>query len=106
VPSASKIKTSIRIAEVITIKLIVVDTVQPHGRVGRYYEVESRTGWASFSEGRWQPTSCDPLFADESHTYEAARGMRFKLEERSNLLGSHLVYHLFPLNIEHQTRNV
>lgn len=95
-----------RVPEVIMIELIVSNAVQPHGCVGCNHEVESGTGWASFSEWRWQPTSSDPLFADESHAHEPARSMPFKLEKRADFCGGSILGHLFFLNIEHQTRNV
>jgi hypothetical protein len=52
------------------------------------------------SEGWRQPASGDPLFAYESHAHESACGMGFKLEQHANLLGGHLAYHWFRLNIE------
>jgi len=94
------------IAQIIVIKLVVADTVQAHWCVRRYHEVKSGTGWTSFGEWWWQCTRCNALFTHESHAHESACGVGFKFEERANLIGGHLVYHWFRLNIEERTPNV
>jgi hypothetical protein len=87
-PTGVKHQNLNRIAEVIVIKLIVADPVQPHGCVGRYHEVKSGPGWTAFCERRRQRAECDQLFAHESHAHEPTRCVRFEFEERADLFGS------------------
>lgn len=87
-----------RIPEIIVIKLIVADAVQAHGCFGNYHEIERRTSWTPFGEGRRQATSSDPHFACESYAYKSTCGVGFKLEERTDLVGTQFVDDLFRLS--------
>jgi hypothetical protein len=80
-----------RIPQIIMIKLIVADAMEAHWRIGCDHEIEGGAGWAPFCERWGQPTWCDALLTDERYPHEAARSMWLKLEERTNLFGSHLV---------------
>jgi hypothetical protein len=89
-----------RVAEVIMIKLVVADAMQPHGCFRGYHEIERRPGWPSVGE-RWrQPVRRNSSLAHKSHAHKSARSMRLELQEGANLLGCEIINHLFFLNIE------
>ncbi len=77
------------------LRSIAPDAVQSNRCVGRYHEVESGTGWTAFSEWCGQSTGGNVLFAHESYAHDPARCMRFKIEERANLVGSEITGHFF-----------
>jgi len=77
-----------RITEVIMIKLIVANAMEPDGCAGRYHEIERRTGWPPVDEWWWQPAGCNALFTYESHAHEPASGMWLQLQQAAKLIGS------------------
>ena len=60
------------ITELIGVKLVIADAMQPHRCIRRYHEIERRPGWSAVCE-RWRQTAgCNLSLGDKSNSYETA----------------------------------